>query len=260
MKRLMASVLSLFLLLGFACGTATAEEISTEPGFDSPEDAVRNYLYGLQKMDLDQMLDSFGFETQAAHIHFDKTLERTGAYVHTSIPAFPDGTAFFDSINAELAKQNIVRQIGLSVLSYLYPETDVLNPIRIGEKSETFKTPDDFISTVFDTSRLEQLATLDNIEIYEPQALISLGILNQRYLEERIQNNIETQRQIYGADELSDRIAVFTIGGEHYAFAPSVARFGNRWYVYSVLGYAGISLNIDMANAAFFNVEQLGLW
>ena len=104
-------------------------------------------------------------------------------------------------------------------------------PISIKKE---YESTDAFIENAIDMSRLESLSSITDIKVYTPEDAIKEGLLSENYLNERNQANLETYRLMYGADELVDRMITFKLGQELYGFAPFIARFGDRWYLYSM--------------------------
>ncbi len=68
---------------------------------------------------------------------------------------------------------------------------------------------------------------------------------------------MEKNRLICGADELVDRMITFRMGQDLYGFAPSVARFGDRWYLYSMSGYGAMLMGVSAMDAAFFSITKM---
>ena len=63
--------------------------------------------------------------------------------------------------------------------------------------------------------------------------------------------NFEKQTRQYGADEVVNVVAAADIGGEILAVAPTVARYGEKWYLVSVGSMVSNILGIDMNHQAF---------
>ena len=217
------------------------------PGFDTPEDAVLYYLDGLKTQDLDKMLGAFAWESKLEHSSIRQQIERYGVYSSSTNPLFPTNDGIAGTIMLERYRSQILDSITRSFMAYL----------AYGQKAETvmqglpigpLKTDEDIRNVInsFDMSRLDKLITLDNIQFILPNMAT-----NGQYSDSRIQANIEKDRIAYGADELIDRVAFFTIDGENYFFACSVSRFGDRWYLYSVPGYVGNIMGIDANQRAF---------
>jgi hypothetical protein len=74
---------------------------------------------------------------------------------------------------------------------------------------------------------------------------------------ERIQKAEESYRVLYGADELADVIAVFTLGGEEYVTMPQVMRYGDRWYISTMNSVAAMLCGVSSTNCTFFKLSDL---
>lgn len=258
MRKRISLLLALTILMGcFAAAHADGAFIkyADEPGFDTPEAALVSYVEGLKNQDLDQMLNAFGFKTQAAHMSFLRTLDRTGAYSTSICPAFPEGLAVTDSLNAEIARSRAVTSLKYAFTRLVCPSVeDVTMIVPI---SKNYGTAESFIASVVDMTRLDMLKTIDNIQTYTPEEAMSKGYLAPNYFSERNLEIIEKNRLMYGADELADRLVTFSMGQELYGFAPAVARFGDRWYLYSMSGTGAMIMGISATDAAFFSITKM---
>ena len=98
----------------------------------------------------------------------------------------------------------------------------------------------------FDASRLEKLTAMSDIHFLSPDS-----VTENRYSSEKMQENIERQRDMYGADELSDCVAVAAVGDETLFFAPTAARYGDKWYLITPGGFVANILGIDYYHQGF---------
>ena len=243
MKKILSVILCLMLLCTLASAAAG--------GFDTPEAAVECYLNGLKNQDLDQMLSAFFFEDHGKDQVMSAYLDRVKTYSPTVCPAFPQGNALTDSLNAELARSMTVTSIRYTLTAFVTQGLEFGRAYPIRDEG----TGEDFISNHFDLSRLELVSTLDNIQVITPQMAEMFGYL-RNYSGDKIQEMLEKSRLAYNADEISDRIGLFTIDGKMYAVAPGVVRYGDRWYLSSLNGLAASIMGIGMEYSAFLPLTQ----
>ena len=62
---------------------------------------------------------------------------------------------------------------------------------------------------------------------------------------EDIRNTLEKYCVLYGADELTNIAAHFTIDGEEYLVAPQLVRYGDCWYIVSMEGVLSAMMGIS---------------
>ena len=103
LRRMIAALAALILLLAVPLGTAAEEGSAAEEpwtywetgGFDTPEDAILQYLSGLKACDPDRMLGAFAWETLSAH---SMRFVRNSPFV--SVPVLSDTTVSSRAISS----------------------------------------------------------------------------------------------------------------------------------------------------------------
>ena len=218
------------------------------PGFDTPEAAVRYYLDGLKALDVEQMLGAFAWETQISRRDLTRDVERTGAYSPVTVPAFPNGSALLADLNVEVLRDSVIASIKRSFVCYLTDGTGfdstMVNTVKSFGSAQA-------VIDCFDLSRLDSLAAMTGVEILTADQAISRGYLAERYLSDYNLENMEKLRICYGMDEITSLLAIFQAGGKTWLFAPGVARYGDRWYLYSPGGYISLFLGVSIDHQAF---------
>ena len=79
----------------------------------------------------------------------------------------------------------------------------------------------------------------DDIRFVAPEA-----VAPEYATSEDIRKTLEKYRVMYGADELTNIAAHFTIDGEEYLVAPQLVRYGDRWYIVSMEGILSAMMDI----------------
>lgn len=246
---------------GFAfcgdCGTRLQGELPAASmryegdGFDTPEEAVLNYVAGLRDLDLAKILRSFAIETLAEKETLKNKLMRITAYNPMLLPQFPDDNGLLRAVNAELMKNDIVTRLSRSLFIYLHPDQEETLGMSVPLTDEA--AVDAFIAG-YDLSALEAFRSidLDKVEFVDPD-LLTEG----KYSAEFNQNTLERLRVVYGADEITDRAAVFTVGDEQYIVMPGLVKYGDRWFICSLQGNLSMILGIDTYRSGFCSTSPL---
>ena len=102
----------------------------------------------------------------------------------------------------------------------------------------------------FSNGRLEQLAGLTNIRFLTPDELTE-----GKFSIERNQENYIKMNAMYGADETVDVPAVADLDGEILFCCPTVARYGDKWYLVSVSSMTNMIMGIATNRQAFAAAE-----
>jgi hypothetical protein len=219
-------VLTLALVMPAPAGAIAAvgaTSSSAVPGRDSaeasgglatPEDAVRAYMAGVTGADLVSILEATAIDEVAEGFRFDLQVDRFQAFVPFSLA--PAAYPLYVDVNRALRTEQVARQVLNLSYSLLSSQTIDGNVIAPADQAWA----EDFTREV-DPSRL---ATLTVVEI---------GIANEAAMQgERYQQNAELQARSYGADELTERVALFYFEGELYYVGFTLVRYGDGWKVF----------------------------
>ena len=246
MKKLISFFLALTILLAASC--AFAEEPAANSairyegaGFDTPEDAVACYMNGLKNLDFEQMLSAYAWETLASHYSVEKFLQRIKAYIPTSYVRMPAANDFMVSATLHSLRAAEVRMIYNALEAYIlgedYPDGKA---IPLQEKDvEAFLQK-------FDNGKLEALTGMSDITFLTPDS-----VTDNKFSLEQNQEALKKQTAQYGADELVNIVATAFVGDGTIICMPTVARYGDRWYMVSVNSITSMILGVDMNHQAF---------
>ena len=246
MKKLISVFLALAILLTAFC--AFAEEVVETsairyegPGFDTPEDAVTCYMNGLKNLDFEQMLGAYAWETLASHYSVEKNIQRLKAYIPTVSARIPATNDFLVSATLHSLRSYEIRLIYNSLEAYIlgedYPDGKA---IPLQEKDvEAFLQK-------YDNGKLEALTGMSDIIFLTPDS-----VTDNKFSLEINQENLKKQTAQYGADEVVNVVAVALISDGTILCMPTVARYGDRWYMVSVNSMTSMILGVDMNHQAF---------
>lgn len=238
------------------CGTKLLQEAVVFSGryegngFDTPEDAVINYLEGLKELNLSKILQSFAIETRAEKQMLFNTLNRSKSYSPMLVPQFPgDESGLLNAFNTELIKDEIIKALTRSMFLYLHPDYEE-------NKGRTISLKEDAdIEAFVNGYKLDALVDFAKINLNTVTFISPDTLTDGKYSLESNQRFREKMRIMYGADELTDLAAVFTIGNERYMVIPGLARYGDKWYIYSLSGQLSSMLAIGYYHFAFTRTE-----
>ena len=199
--------------------TSVSPLASEQPGavsFPTPEDAVRHYLAGIAAGDVNMLLEASAIDEMSAGFDFAAHVDRLQAMILTTGLA-PTEYPMFSEMDRTLVSAQILSQAKLLVYSLLSTETLDGTPIMPADKDTAVA----FVAQV-DPSRLAGLTVLD-IRYSNPA------------FEHAPQNlaNAARQAAIYGADELTERLALVDLDGKLYEVGFTLMRYGDDWKVSS---------------------------
>ena len=191
-----------------AAGTAATTTVRA-----TPEDAVRQYMAGVAANDINRVLDACAIDEVAAHFQFDLEAVRLQAIVPTTF-LLPSGYQFYAGLNRYGQAYQIfneVRGLAYSLLSS-QPVDQVIAPVTADQAQQLVKD--------LDPSRL---AGLTVVSIKFPIATLATDA--------HALSNFAAQAKVYGADELTERLALFQLNGQYYDVGFTLVRYGNDWKV-----------------------------
>ena len=179
----------------------------------TPEDAVRQYLAGIAANDADKVLQACAIDEVAAHFQFDLQAERLQAIVPSSF-LLPSGYQFYAGLNRYGQAYQIfyeLRGLAYSLLSS-QPVDQVISPVTADQAQQLVKDLDP-----------SHLAGLTVVSVKFPIA---------RYATDaHTLSNFAAEAKVYGADELTERLALFQLNGKYYDVGFTLVRYGSDWKV-----------------------------
>ena len=214
-------------------------------GFDTPEEAVTCYLEGLKKQDYSLILSAFAWETQAEHFSIEAKLRRMEAYNVSARPRMP---ADSDFMRSALLYSILSQQTDLIYQSLEYYILQDDHPFSTGNATIILKSDEEYDAFMekFSSGRPEKLAGMTNILFLTPDQ-----VTDHKFSMERNQENYIKMNAMYGADETADVPAIAAAGDEILFCCPTVARYGDKWYMVSVSSMTSMILGIDSMRQAF---------
>jgi hypothetical protein len=202
-----------------ASGEAAGSPLTEQPGatgFPTPEDAVRHYLSGVARGDASMLLEASAIDEMSAGFHFADSVDRLHAMLLTNGLA-PAEYPLFADMDRVVVSSQILNQARMLVYSLL--STERLDGTTIAPA---------------DRARAEAFVTQ-----VDPAGLAGLTVVDIRYSNAKFEHdprNLENAAKlaaIYGADELTERLALVELDSKMYEVGFTLLRYGDDWKISS---------------------------
>lgn len=254
MKR---SILLLILILALLVPASLAEEERRTfegSGFDSPEEAALAYTEAFNAGDVQCMISTFAIETYVDHVDRQTSMERYYGFMLSVQDSNPMPTPYVRDLMVSERYGDIAKQLRWQYLYYAMPEAygdDIGAPVRFASDDRPQEIRN--FLRAFDASPVN--AWVGNISFVD---FVSPGELaGDVFMSEGNQKNIAKNAACRGCDEIAEIVAHIQISGEDYYQCLECARYGDRWYVQSLMGIAASFLGLDSYSAGLTPVDEL---
>lgn len=236
------------------CGASLKQTVSSSgkyegEGFATPEEALSFYMEGFKNLDFSQILGAFAWETQIERMSLQTYFERMTAYSPAVMPRMPSVNGFMSSANVESLRANQVRYLYSAIEYYILGEEAPHGMTIPFDKDDPEAIPS-FLAK-FDNGRLEKLTEMTNIRFLSPDE-----VTGNLFSNERNQESFRKQTAYYNADEVVNIIGIADVGKETFACCPTIARYGDRWYLLSVTSMTTMMMGVDFNCQAFVCGEE----
>ncbi len=222
-KHLSTLLVCLVFITAGCSGIGASRTAATQPpaaqvngtSFKTPEDAVTDYFDGVEQNDLQKILQSCAIDEMGEKFQFDLFTERLGA-LQPSSSLSPTNSPLFIEINKAQLTAQILNRVKIFSYSLLSGQTidDSTGVIPMDAASTT-----NFIKNV-DLSRLSGIK------------LEKIGLPNKTLMESASYiKNASENAHIYGADESTERVALFSFEQGYYYLGFTLLRYGNSWKI-----------------------------
>ena len=239
MKKLLICLLALLLAAVPALGEGTETGALEGPGFGSAEEAVTAYLEAMKNGDVEGMLATFAIETYVAEMDAQADLERMGAFQPSYGMRLPLGGEYQRQVAVAARYGQLAESLAYQWMLYSWPEgyeefdgTAVI----LSEDGDA----EAFLTGLAENDAAARWQEMEVVEFVEPAELSDM------YLSEVNQQNIARQAASHGCDEIVSVVAKLDIGGEEWYQCMDVARYGEKWYNLSLIGYIGHLLGLSL--------------
>ena len=192
---------------------ATAQD-QTGVSFDNPEDAIAFYLQAVTQGDTAQIIQVCAIDEMSENFSFDLYIDWI-QYLTISSPA-PSDYPFYAEMNKAQFTWEALRQVQYLAYRLLATENGTTEGLTVPMQMEG-------ATQFLEELNPERLAQLQVIEIGVPYP----DMMNT----ERIQENFGKRAQIYGADELTERVVLLSFEGDYYYMGFTLLRYGENWKI-----------------------------
>ena len=229
-------------------GTSRRGTGVTEVGFDTPEEAVIFYLEGLRDSDLNQMLSAFAIETFVENYDFEELIERVKSYHPAMDVRMPNANEFVESMN-------VVQRLGtvnVNIISKYLTLTQDMDFVLM--MPYIIRDPEEVSGFLLQFERNLDSPDLESIEII---GFIPPESLHEFYLDEGNQMHIERHAELFGVDEIANRIVVFQMGRHQYMLFVEVGNYDGQWHLLHFGGNAAVLVGISHFHMGLLVPEEI---
>ncbi|MBN1679777.1 MAG: hypothetical protein JW966_05760, partial [Anaerolineae bacterium] len=215
--RALLPIVCLAFLAAGLLGTgpiATAQDQTGDVSFKTPEEAITFYMQAVAQGDVPKIMQACAINEMSEKFRFDLYIERLRA-LHPTAPA-PSDYPFYAEMNKAQLSWQILFQARNLAYGLLLTEKELVEGYTVLMEPEGATQ---FINEV-DPERLAQLQ-VTKIGVPNPELVSS----------ERNQDNWNRQAQIYGADELTERVVLLLFEGNYYYVGFTLLRYGENWKI-----------------------------
>ena len=225
LRRGIAFSITVCIILFTFLSAAWAQEEA--PVSSTPEEAIGSFVAALCENDLQKALQVCAIEDYAAGYDFVGMVD----YMKTFMPLqqmAPSEYGLYAGINAISAMYALTNQIKMMIYSFFVPEVGDGKPMYVGGSMDDAKA---FATTV-------DPAKLKNLKLVRTDPPMQT-LLNS----EKNVKAFQRWADIYGADEMTERIALYELDGKTYLGGFVLLRYGEEWRIKSLnSNLAGLSV------------------
>jgi hypothetical protein len=211
LRRGTVLLIMLCILLPASLFSALAQ--GDTPAFSKPEDAINHFVSALSENDLQKALQACAVEEFAQGYNFAGMVDRQKAFIPIQQMA-PSEYGMFAEINRIGAMGTLVSQMKMMIYSFFVPEVKDGTPMYVGGSVDDAKKFAEAVNP-------EKLKNLKIVRIDPPmQSILS---------SEKNTMNFQRMAELYGAQEMTERIVLYELDGKLYLGGFGLLRYGQGW-------------------------------
>lgn len=213
--RLLPIIVAVCAGLLAGCQKAEGQPSSATVDLTTPESAVTAYVTGIKQQDFNGIIAATATEKMSEGFDFVAFVGRMRSLsFHT--PA-PSNASLFVALNEADFTAQFARKVKFLIYG-LMTTSEAVKGVTVPMKEDGAK---DFMSVV----SADRLKGLELVKIGIPNPALQNSEVNQR--------NRNELAKTYGADTITERVALLSFEGLHFVVGFSVIRYGDEWRVYS---------------------------
>ena len=237
MKKLLICLLALLLAAVPALGEGTETGALEGPGFGSAEEAVTAYLEAMKNGDLEGMLATFAIETYVAEMDAQADLARMGVFQPSYGMRLPLGGDYQRQVAVAVRYGQLAESLASQWMLYSWPEG-----YEEFDGTAVFLSEDGAVEAFLaDMAENDAAARWQEMEV--------VGFVEPERMSTQYSDGAESrarQAASHGCDEIVSVVAKLDIGGEEWYQCMDVARYGEKWYNLSLVGYIGHLMGLSL--------------
>lgn len=236
-------LLAVCVLASSILGLAEAQPSAAfpSPGFPTPEDAVRHFVDALVASDFDRAMAACSVDEQADGFDFPGYIDRVKTHIMFSSPA-PSTSDLYRDLDAAATLGSLANQTKMLIYSFFVTDGLDGQPVMPADRAyaEEFQQ-------VVDPSNL---IDLELVRIDPPMNRILWTAKNI--------NNFNKMANIYGAETMTERIALYKLDGQTFVGGFGLYRYESGWKIFKLnSSLAGTSANGAAMPATLEDYESL---
>ena len=198
--------------------TSQAPTPIVEVTFKTPEDAIKYYLDGVAQNDISKILQACAINEMGEKFKFDLRVERLGGVMMLGQSLSPTNSSFYSEINRISVSSQILNQVKLFTYGLLSSE-------KVGDGSPILNVDTERVNRFIKDVNPSRLANLKIKEIGLPNKKL---MNDPKYIE-----NAAKSASVYGADDSTERVALFSFEQSYYYIGFTLLRYGENWKISS---------------------------
>lgn len=220
-------------------------------GYNTKNDALKAYCNYFKKQDIDGMISCFAIESLSNNDINDNYWTNLNAFNPVSSKFIP----IFGKFSNDFSNKNIYRR-NLDEIYYQYltlcaPEfcEGGLNFVSLSEYSDY----DSMINDLYDYTNDAALFSMLNFENTYIDAKDIIG--NDKI--DNFNKMLSKYKDIYNAQDYDCLSTSFTFNGKRYLLCADLAKYNNKWYIFSFKGTLSSFLVIPVTNSGIVEYSEV---
>ena len=191
---------------------------AVEVTFKTPEDTIKYYFDGVEQNNLNKILQACAINEMAEKFNFASQVERLGGVMSPGQFLSPTDYTFYSEINKVTESSQILHQVKFFAYGLLSSE-------KVGDSSLILNMDPQRVNKFIKDVDPRTLSTIEIKKISLPnQTLMN----DPKYIE-----NAKKSAILYGADESTERVALFSFEQSYYYIGFTLLRYGENWKISS---------------------------
>ena len=197
---------------------ATKQPIDALPqtaAFKTPEDAITAYFAGIEQNDPSKILQACAITEMSENFKFDLWTERLGGVMQLATSLSPSNAPLYVELNKIQLSDQLLRQVRNFAYALLSSE------------------PVDFtVITKVDPERVNKFMADINPKRLAGLAIKKITLPNKTLMQSpKYIENATKSAKVYGADELTERVVLFSFEQSDYVVGFTLLRYGENWKI-----------------------------